>query len=102
VSDAVYRLRAEVIATVLHGHGTASGDSRRAAFDGEAAEPARALVAKIAQHAWKVTREDIAAVQQAGLPEDAIFEQAVCAAVGKATRQLDTALAALAEAVAKP
>ncbi|MEO8704519.1 MAG: hypothetical protein ABI867_30980, partial [Kofleriaceae bacterium] len=59
----------------------------------------RALIDKVAQHAWKVTSEDVAAVKQAGVAEDAIFEQVVCAAIGKATRQLDGALAALAEAV---
>jgi hypothetical protein len=40
-------------------------------------------------------RRDIAAARASGLSEDQIFETVVCAAVGQATRQYDTALAAL-------
>jgi hypothetical protein len=41
------------------------------------------------------TEEDIAAVKASGLSEDQIFELVVCAAIGQATRQYDTAFAAL-------
>jgi len=40
----------------------------------------------------------MAAVTASGLSEDQIFEIVVCAAIGQATRQYDTALAALAAA----
>ncbi len=57
-------------------------------------EPARALVAKVATAAWTVTDADVVATK-AAVSEDEIFELAVCAALGQATRQLDSALAAL-------
>ena len=59
------------------------------------AEPLRTLIDKVAKHAYKVTDEDIAGVRASGLSEDQIFEIVVCAAIGQATRQYDTALAAL-------
>ena len=97
MSETVTRLRKEVIERVLHGAGKANGDARRAAFDNHAVpEAARALVDKVAKNAWKVTDEDVAAAKQAGLSDDEIFELAVSASLGQATRQLDAALAALA------
>ena len=58
----------------------------------------RTLVEKVAHHAYTVTDEDVAAVRAAGLSEDQIFEIVVCAAIGQANRQYDSALAALAGA----
>lgn len=88
--------REAVIARTLQGPGVASEAARRAAFDNAGVgEPARALVAKIAERAWTVSDEDVAAPKAAGVAEDEIFELAVCAALGQATRQLDAALAAL-------
>jgi alkylhydroperoxidase family enzyme len=95
MSEAVERLRKQVVERALHGPGKSSGDARRAAYDNRDAGP---LVAKVAANAWKVTDEDIAAAKQAGLSEDEIFELVVCAALGQSTRQLDAARAALAEA----
>ncbi len=46
-------------------------------------------------NACTVTDEDIAAAKVSGLSEDQVFEMVVCAAIGQATRQYDTALAAL-------
>ena len=90
--------RKAVVARVLEGSGKASAAQRRAAFDNhEVAEPARALIDKVARHAYKVTDDDVAAAKQS-LSEDEIFELVVCAAIGQATRQLDAALAALDEA----
>jgi hypothetical protein len=43
-------------------------------------------------HAYKVTDEDVTAARAAGLSADQIFELAVCAAIGQATRQYDTAV----------
>ena len=71
-----------------------------AAFDNAGlAEPLTTLIDKVAKHACKVTDEDIAAAKASGLSEDQIFELVVCSAVGEATRQCDTALAALDEAM---
>ena len=99
MSEAVERLRKLVIEKALHGPGKASGDARRAAFDDVEAVaislPVRALVAKVAANAWKVTDEDVDAAKQAGLSDDQIFELVVCASLGTADRQLEAALAAL-------
>ena len=85
-----------LVARILQGDGRASHAQRRAAFDNVGlAEPLRTLIDKITKHAYKVTDDDIAAARASGLSEDQIFELAVCAAIGQATRQYDTALAAL-------
>jgi hypothetical protein len=93
--------RDAVVARILQGDGQASREQRRAAFDNAGlAEPLRTLVRKVAEHAYRVTDEDVAAARASGLSEDQLFELVVCAAVGQATRQSDAALAALAAAAA--
>jgi hypothetical protein len=57
-------------------------------------------VDKIAQRAWTVTDADVAGATAAGVSEDQFFELAVCAALGQATRQIESALAALEAAMA--
>jgi hypothetical protein len=90
------RARQALIARILDGHGRAAHAQRRAAFDNAGlAEPLRALIDKVRKRAYTVTDEDIAAVKASGLSEDQIFELVVCAAIGQATRQYDTAFAAL-------
>src|SRR5262245_61879331 len=85
-----------LIARILEGDGTVSSSDRRAAFDNAGlAEPLSTLVDKVARHAYKATDEDFAAARESGLSEDQIFEIVVCAAVGQATRQYDSAVAAL-------
>lgn len=87
---------------ILEGVGKASPSERRAAFDNRGlVEPLSALVDKVARHAYRVGDEDINAARGAGLSEDEIFEIVVCAAVGQATRQYDTALTALVTATGK-
>ena len=89
-------LRERVVERAVQGPGKAPASARRAAFENSGADQrARVLVGKIARHAWKVTREDVAVAKSAGVAEDEIFELAVCAALGQATRQLEAALAAL-------
>jgi alkylhydroperoxidase family enzyme len=61
----------------------------------------RTLISKVAKHAYTVTDEDIAAARASGLSEDQIFEMVVSAAIGQATRQYNTALAALDAAIEK-
>ncbi|MGE5803885.1 MAG: hypothetical protein ACM358_16700 [Gemmatimonadota bacterium] len=91
--------RKTLVARIVEGDGRASCAQRRAAFDNAGlAEPLRALIDKVARHAYKVTDQDIAAARAAGLSEDQIFEVVVCAAIGQASRQLDAALAALGAA----
>ena len=85
-----------LLARILEGDGTASRAQRRAAFDNAAdGTPWRTLVQKTAVQSSRTTDEDISAARSGGLSEDQIFELAVCAAVGQATRQHDTALSAL-------
>jgi hypothetical protein len=62
---------------------------------------ARSLVDKVARHPWRVTDEDVTAAKAAHLSEDEIFELVVCAALGQASRQLTSALAALDAATAE-
>jgi len=89
------------VARILEGDAKTARAQRRAAFDNaELAEPLRTLLAKVANHAYKITDQDIAAVRASGLDEDEVFEIVVCAAVGQATRQYEAARAAL-EAAAK-
>ena len=98
----ITQARRALVTRILEGDGTASHAQRRAAFDNAGlAKPLHVLVDKVAMHAYKVTVEDIAAARAAGLSEDQIFELVVCAAIGQATRQYDTALAALEAATEK-
>lgn len=88
-----------LIVRILEGDGQASPAQRRAAFDHAALdEPLATLVRKVTDRAHEVTDEDVAAAVASGLSEDHVFEIAVCAAVGQATRQHDAALAALESA----
>jgi alkylhydroperoxidase family enzyme len=57
-------------------------------------------MSKVAERATQITDEDFAAVKASGLSEDQIFELVVCAAIGQATRQYETALGALAAVTA--
>jgi hypothetical protein len=56
------------------------------------------LVAKVRKRAQEVSDEDVAAARASNVSEDEIFEIGVCAAVGEATRQLESALDALRRA----
>jgi hypothetical protein len=89
-----------VVIRVLEGDGRASHAARRAAFENAGlGEPLRTLIDKVARQPTRVTDEDIAAVLAAGESEDQIFELVVCAALGAATWQYESALHALEEAL---
>lgn len=93
--------RKELTSRILEADGKASRALRRAAFAGAGASGAlAALVDKVARRARDTSDDDVAAVKATPMSEDEIFELVVCAAVGEATRQYETALAALATAVA--
>jgi len=49
----------------------------------------------VALHAYKVTNEDLAALQQAGNSDDVLFEVTVSAALGAALGRLERGLSAL-------
>jgi alkylhydroperoxidase/carboxymuconolactone decarboxylase family protein YurZ len=98
----ITELHRALIARVLDGDGKAPTELRRAAFDNAGLdEPMRTLIEKVTYHAYRVTDEDVAAVRAAGLSEDQIFEIVVCAAIGQASRQYQSALAALASAAGR-
>lgn len=89
-----------VVIRVLEGDGRASRAARRAAFENAGLdEPLRALIDKVARQPTRVSDEDIASVLASGESEDQLFELVVCAAIGAATRQYETALQALEEAM---
>ena len=89
-----------LVTRVLQGEGKASRAERRAAFENrELREPLRTLIGAVATQPTRITDEDVANVKASGASEDQIFELVVCAAVGQATRQYETALDALAEAI---
>jgi hypothetical protein len=89
-----------LVKRVLEGDGRASRAQRRAAFDNAVlGEPLHTLISKVAKQPTRIADEDFAAVKVSGLNEDEIFELVICAALGQATRQYETALEALAEAV---
>ena len=91
-----------LVKRILEGDGKASPSERRAAFNNTGlAEPLGTLVDKVAKHAYRVTDEDVIAAKVSGLSEDQVFEILVCAAVGQATRQYETAFAALKDATGK-
>ncbi len=102
MSDIVRALEA-VIARILEGSGRADPAMRRAAFENtNLTGPTATLVRKVAEQPSRVTDADVAAARNAGLTEDQIFEIVVCAAVGQATRQYHTGLAALEAATGRP
>jgi hypothetical protein len=89
----------ELVTRVLEGDGKSAPELRRAAFENAGlSEPIRTLVAKVANRAYQITDEDVAAVRAAGLSEDQVFEIVICAAIGQASRQYSSGLAALASA----
>jgi alkylhydroperoxidase family enzyme len=98
----IKQARRALVARIVDGDGKASHAQRRAAFENAGlTDPLSAVIDRVARHAYKVTDEDIAAARASGLSEDQLFEIVVCAAIGQATRQYDTALAALKAATEK-
>jgi hypothetical protein len=92
----ITQARKALVTRLLEGDGRASRDQRRAAFDNAGLpKPMNLLIDKVAKHTHEVTDEDIAAARASGISEDQIFEIVVCAAIGQASRQYDTALEAL-------
>jgi hypothetical protein len=93
--------RLAVVDRVLGGDAVSPVERRRAAFDAVGIDPTRApLLAKVTHHAYRVVDEDVAALRAAGVAEDEIFELAIAAALGQATRQRDAASAAIDAAFA--
>lgn len=99
MSETTTGFRLAVVDRALRGPGISSVDARRAAFENRGVDSrVHELVDTVARNAWKVTDEQVAGTLAAGVSQDVVFELAVCAALGQATRQLSVALAALDEA----
>ena len=106
MDDRYTALVQRLVEAVLNSPGDTYPDTRRA-VEGRAAAlggrpgaataelPAAldAYVDKVARHAYKVTDDDIAALQQAGYSLDAIFEVTLSAALGAGMSRLERGLA---------
>jgi hypothetical protein len=98
----IRQARKALVRRILEGAGKAPPSERQAAFNNSGlAEPLGTLVDKVARHAYRVTDEDTTAAKVSGLSEDQVFELVVCAAIGQANRQYNTALTALEAATGK-
>ncbi len=92
----------ELVTRILEGPGKAATELRRAAFDNKGLPPPLdALVNKVAVQPTRVTDGDMEAAQTSGLTEDQVFELVICAAVGQASREYESALKALDQARAE-
>lgn len=81
---------------VLNTPGATPSALRRAALEqGKVPGPLAGYVDKVARHAYKVTDDDVAALQREGHSDDAIFEVTVAAALGAALLRLDRGMAAV-------
>lgn len=88
--------RRALVARILEGAGRASRAQRRAAFEGAGLTgPLAVLVEKVCNRAHEVTDDDVASARASPVSEDEVFELVICAAVGEASRQLESALGAL-------
>jgi alkylhydroperoxidase family enzyme len=93
--------RKRLVYAVLNAPGDTPDEVRRAVL--EHAGGARdgvppdltSYVDKVTRQAYRVTDEDVGALQRAGHSDDAIFEVTVAAAVGAALQRLERGLAAL-------
>jgi len=91
--------RNALLRRILEGDGKASRIDRQSAFNNTGlSDPLRQLVDKVAVNAGGIVDDDVAKALQSGLSEDQIFEIVICAAIGQANRQYDTAKAALEKA----
>lgn len=101
IVDKKRRAHQALVTRILEGDGKASRIERRDVFEKRGlSDPLRTLIDKVAENPTRITDEDIANVEASGKSEDEIFELVVCAAIGQATRQYETALEALGQAVA--
>jgi len=95
-----------ILDTVLAGPGDTPSELRRAVMaraarlagarsGAPAPSPFGNYVDKVAQHAYKVTDADVAALRTVGQSEDAVFEVTAAAALGAALGRLERGMAAL-------
>jgi hypothetical protein len=85
---------------VLESSGATPPPQRWAAFHrrmDELPPDLRPYVDKVAKHAYRITDDDVEALQRAGHSEDVIFEITAAAALGAAIMRLERGLIALRE-----
>ena len=73
-----------------------------AAARGDVPAELTAWVDLVANHAYRATDADVAALMKAGRSEDEVFELTVATAVGAGMRRFRAGMAALAQAEATP
>ena len=97
-------LTQRLVESIAASPGHTTGELRRAVLaraaqpGGPAATlpaPLEAYVDKVARYAYRVTDDDLAALQRGGNTDDALFEVTVAAAVGAALARLERGLATL-------
>jgi len=94
------KLYQDLTGRILKGKGESTTQQRQAAFDQtDLPEPSNTLINKVAYQSHKVTDSDISAVKATGVTEDQIFELVICGAMGQASRQYQSGLTALADAI---
>ena len=97
-TDPHAELRDRVVKRVLEGPGESDPAIRRAAAEGTGLAPdLQPLVDKIHRHAYRVTDEDVAALQPK-YSDDQMFEIIVSAALGASRKRLLAGLETLEEA----
>jgi len=93
-----------LVDAVLNGPGDTPGTLRRTILEHARETPGAKgnlppslthYVDTVARHAYKVTDAELAALQQAGEADNALFESTVAAAVGAALHRLDRGMTAL-------
>jgi alkylhydroperoxidase family enzyme len=78
---------------ILDTPGATDRSKRLAAEAGQpTGTPADAYLAKVRSESYRIVDADVDALRSAGMPEDAIFELTLAAALGEATRRFDHAL----------
>jgi alkylhydroperoxidase/carboxymuconolactone decarboxylase family protein YurZ len=92
------QLYRDLLDHILIRDGQSSQAQRQASFNNAGlSQPLSNLIDKVAHLAYKVTDDDVNAAMQAGYTEDQLFELMICGAVGQASRQYESGLAALTE-----
>ncbi|HXM37476.1 MAG TPA: hypothetical protein VN908_02310 [Gemmatimonadales bacterium] len=85
-----------LVDAVLNTPGDSPSALRRTVLErGQVPGPLAGYVDKVSRHAYKVTDDDVAALQRAGHSDNALFEVTVAAAVGAALLRLQRGMAAL-------
>jgi hypothetical protein len=94
------QLYQNLINRTLKGKGESTQRQRQAAFNNaDLPQAVNTLINKVAHEAYKITNNDIASAKTTGISEDQLFELIICGAIGQASRQYESGLAALAEAI---